>query len=609
MPSVPSENTVEITVGSVGFVLIPNEENFLKHSRLQGTSPVLTLVYRTTPGVPITKKALSEFRSSRLDRDDVFQPDFYENLVFFGARREDVHIDSAANDMLQSWGVKTQTFVPGSSTVDVPSGPYVYVDEKTWQPWRTYHDFNACFMVAFKPQTTGGSLVAVDSSQAGLNGKVIVPSRCYFNPSGARPLDGARISVKDSIDIAGHKTTLCNRAWMDLYPPKDKHAACVQTFVDAGAIIVGKVKLQAMIMREEPLECVEFTAPFNPRADGYQVPSGSSHASAAGISSYDWLDFSLGSDTNGSGRKPASYNGCFSIRPSTGIMSTQGVVAFFPEFDMPVFFGRNISRFSDFISVWYGDSPMLRKPSKVAVKILYPSDYLPTSNPPQTHLIEKFISGLESALDTTRTKVSLADLWKTDCPDGKEHDDVAKYLDTAGIYPFYYDQYHNLADFRNGYAREYGKPPFVHRALLWQWDIAKTISKEERDECLRRCEVYREWLLEEVFKATSEDTITVMAFPIESGQPNYRDTPLPPYGNLSGFNPLHMSPIMRAPEVTAPVGDIPYRSIVTNREEPLPIAVSLIGAPGTDLILAGLVEKAMVGAGFPTEVKTGRSVF
>lgn len=52
-----------------------------------------------------------------------------------------------------------------------------------------------------------------------------------------------------------------------------------------------------MIMREEPLECVEFMAPFNPRADGYQVPSGSRNASAAGVSSYHWLDFSIGSDS------------------------------------------------------------------------------------------------------------------------------------------------------------------------------------------------------------------------------------------------------------------------------------------------------------------------
>lgn len=140
--------------------------------------------------------------------------------------------------------------------------------------------------------------MTLDQSQAGTDGRVIVPSRCYFSPSKSRPLDGARIGVKDNIDIAGHKTTLCNKAWQSLYPAKEKHAACVQVLVDAGAIIVGKTKLQAMIMREEPKEAVEFTSPFNPRADGYQVPSGSSNGSAAGIGSYDWLDFSLGSDSS-----------------------------------------------------------------------------------------------------------------------------------------------------------------------------------------------------------------------------------------------------------------------------------------------------------------------
>lgn len=138
--------------------------------------------------------------------------------------------------------------------------------------------------------------MTLDAPQAGIDGRVIVPSRCYFKPSKSRPLEGARIVIKDNIDVAGHKTTLCNRLWQDLYPAKAENAACVQVLIDAGAIIVGKVKLQAMILREEPLEAVEFTAPFNPRGNGYQVPSGSSHASAAAIGSYDWLDFFFGFD-------------------------------------------------------------------------------------------------------------------------------------------------------------------------------------------------------------------------------------------------------------------------------------------------------------------------
>jgi Asp-tRNA(Asn)/Glu-tRNA(Gln) amidotransferase A subunit family amidase len=110
-------------------------------------------------------------------------------------------------------------------------------------------------------------------------------------------LHGLRVAVKDSIDIKGHKTTLNNQAWRELYPPAAKHAHCVLLLIDAGAIIVGKLKLQSMIVREEPVEAVEFTNPFNPRGDGYQVPSGSSSGSAAAIGSYDWLDLSIGSDS------------------------------------------------------------------------------------------------------------------------------------------------------------------------------------------------------------------------------------------------------------------------------------------------------------------------
>ena len=115
---------------------------------------------------------------------------------------------------------------------------------------------------------------------------------------------------------------------------------------------------------------------------------------------------------------------------------------------MPALFGRDISRFPDVIDVWYGSSPMLRKPSKVfpsscdftidayelsqtAVKILFPLDYLPTSNSKQSALIEKLVVGLESALHTKRIKISLASLWKEDCPDGKEHDNVVDYLETV----------------------------------------------------------------------------------------------------------------------------------------------------------------------------------
>ncbi|KAL8882801.1 MAG: hypothetical protein Q9198_000261 [Flavoplaca austrocitrina] len=309
---------LEMTVGDIRYVLIPDEENFLHDIKLDGEAPILVLVYKTTAGQSITKCALREFRAKALDKDDVFQPAFCHNAVFYGAKKADLQIEPDALNELALWNVKTQIFAEGNPAATVAPGPYVFVEGQTWQPWRIYHDFNACFMTPFKPCSGAHharyvscsptllearktnhfcTLVVVDEAQSGTARRVVVPSRCYYKPSKSRPLDGVRISVKDNMDIAGHKTTLCNRAWIELYPAKTKNAVCVQRLVDAGAVIVGKVKLQAMIMREEPLECVEFIAPFNPRADGYQVPSGSSHASAAGIASYDWLDFSLGSDS------------------------------------------------------------------------------------------------------------------------------------------------------------------------------------------------------------------------------------------------------------------------------------------------------------------------
>lgn len=91
---------------------------------------------------------------------------------------------------------------------------------------------------------------------------------------------------------------------------------------------------------------------------------------------------------------------------------------------------------------------MLRGPSKVSpqsmlvlhsllflqaqVKILYPSDYLPTTNSAQSQVIDNFVKGLETALQVSRVNISLAEEWKKDCPDGPNHLNIAEYLKLVG---------------------------------------------------------------------------------------------------------------------------------------------------------------------------------
>ena len=61
--------------------------------------------------------------------------------------------------------------------------------------------------------------------------------------------------------------------------------------------MAGKTKMNSFANWEEPLEYVDYQAPWNPRADRYQSPGGSSSGSAAAIATYDWLDIAIGTDS------------------------------------------------------------------------------------------------------------------------------------------------------------------------------------------------------------------------------------------------------------------------------------------------------------------------
>ena len=113
----------------------------------------------------------------------------------------------------------------------------------------------------------------------------------------SRPLAGLRVAVKDIFQIEGVRTSICNRAYYDLYPPAARTAGCIEILRQLGARLVGTTKLASFAATEEPIECVDFQAPWNPRADGYQSPAGSSSGSGVAVASYPWLDVAIGSDS------------------------------------------------------------------------------------------------------------------------------------------------------------------------------------------------------------------------------------------------------------------------------------------------------------------------
>ena len=124
-----------------------------------------------------------------------------------------------------------------------------------------------------------------------------LPSRIKSLAASTTPLAGFRVVVKDNIHLKGLKTSVGNRAFYDTYPPREESAESIQMLADRGAIILGNTKMTSFANWEEPVDYVDYQAPWNPRADRHQSPGGSSSGSAVAIASYEWLDIAVGTDS------------------------------------------------------------------------------------------------------------------------------------------------------------------------------------------------------------------------------------------------------------------------------------------------------------------------
>ncbi|KAF2801512.1 amidase signature enzyme [Mytilinidion resinicola] len=213
------------------------------------------------------------------EKDDVFTLDFLQNIVFVfkGAPLQDTAFDVTtldAKELLKSWGNQRK---------------YKLLNDGR-------HGWD-CVSVA-------------------------VPSRLCVHDPPRSPFEGARVALKDAFDVGGIWMSLCNKAYLELYPPAESTAPSLRNIIQGGASILGKSRLSSFLCREEPSESVDYQTAWNPRGDGYQGPGGSSSGSASAVGAYDWLDIGIGTDTNGSIRKPAQCSGCFGLRISQGAVSS-----------------------------------------------------------------------------------------------------------------------------------------------------------------------------------------------------------------------------------------------------------------------------------------------
>lgn len=143
-------------------------------------------------------------------------------------------------------------------------------------------------------------------------------------------LSGETVAVKDLFAVAGFAVGAGSPAWLEQATPAPSHAAAVATLLDAGASVRGIARTEEFAYSLSGLNA-HYGAPPNPRAPG-RIPGGSSSGSATAVA-LGHASIGLGTDTGGSIRVPAAYQGLFGIRTSHGAVSRDGLHPLAKAFD------------------------------------------------------------------------------------------------------------------------------------------------------------------------------------------------------------------------------------------------------------------------------------
>ena len=171
--------------------------------------------------------------------------------------------------------------------------------------------------------------------------------------SQAGPLAGVPVAFKDNMNLKGTHTTCSSHMLENYVSPYT--ATCVSKIIEAGGIPLGKLNMDEFAFGSST-ETSAFGRTYNPW-DLERVPGGSSGGSSAAVAA-GLATITLGSDTGGSIRQPGSFCGTVAVKPTYGVVSRYGVVAFGSSLDQVGPFARNVQDAALAMNALAGHDPL-----------------------------------------------------------------------------------------------------------------------------------------------------------------------------------------------------------------------------------------------------------
>ncbi|CAG8226063.1 unnamed protein product [Penicillium salamii] len=601
--AMPSQFSASITarLGEIAYYMhqVPELTDPIGTDQIAAPCTVFTIHDSAT-----AKNVLSESIERFGRSDDVWSPEFLQNVVLQSTSSQ-ASIPDGLEDLLQPYIYLSNTssiYVSSFSSGMLNEGPYFLNMRRLHPAYRLYPDYAGAFIAPtvstedayrYKPLGAAAYGEKYPSSLA-----VAVPSRLYYKPTPEKPFAGTRIGVKDIMDLSGLRTGAPSRAYTELHGPRTENAEVIQKILELGCIVVGKLKTTQFADSEWPTcDYVDYHAPFNPRANGYQTTSGSSCGSAAAVASYEWLDFALGTDTLGSIRSPAAVQGLYGIRPSLDAVSFKEILPYTKLADTVGGFARDAASFAKLSRALYGsvnDPELSKKPST----ILYPVEYWPKTTTEHDAVLESFIVKMEQYIGFQRTWISIEEIWAETKP-VTENTTLEKYLEHVFEWAANPPQWKDLLyPFITQYKETYGRDPALNPQLQFKRGYLPTVTDEQEKEGVRRWNVFKAWYEAHILPpATDGFSDTLLLLPWSSGKPDYRDTYRdgPQKFTGIGFFFYNLSPYSEGPEAILPVGQTPFVSRITNSTEQLPASIGISSGKGSDVMLTDFIAELMSG--------------